>query len=264
MYPAGTAIPRYRHMRTSPSPVVHLCTTALLCLALVGCTGDYCITGIFNPTGIVTGTNNPCVDNKLMGNVSVRIATAAASGEGPMAPNLLHVFVTVQGIEAHPDATAADDSPDWEELAPDLVREPMQIDLLAHAAESCASNRAPTAVAAGAYRQVRVRLVAGTPTVGKVVSPENACGSTGFHCAVSLDGHVHPLALDGGVTALRVAGDGIAGGFLQVLPGTDTHFTIKFNPFASFAAASGDTVQLSPAFNVSAAAPCGKAVTLEP
>jgi len=241
-----------------------LSATVLFCLALNGCSGDYCIVGIFNPTGIVTGTNNPCVNNKVMGNVSVRITSAVATTGGPMAPNLVHLFVTLQGIEAHPSAMASEDSRDWEELAPDLMREPMQIDLLAHTANFCATNRVPGAlVAAGAYRQIRLRLVPNHIAAGDAVPRINVCGELVFHCAVSPDGHVHPLAFDGRATNLRVAPDRISGGFFHILPETDTYLTIEFNPFASFATSSGDTVQLTPIFKVDAAASCGTAVPSE-
>jgi len=235
-----------------------------MCFVLAGCSGDYCIIGIFNPTGTVTGTNNPCVNNKVMGNVSVRFTAAGAPADGPMAANLLHLFVTVQGIEAHPNAMANEDSPDWEELASDIVRKPMQIDLLAHPANPCAANAiAGALIAAGAYRQIRLRLAPGHPTSVEAVPAQNPCGEHGFHCAVSPDGHIHPLAFVGGATNLRIAPDRISGGFFHVLPDTDTHLTIEFNPFASFAAPSGDIVQLTPVFKVDAAASCGTALPSE-
>ena len=264
MFPADTFTQLSRFLRTRPPGAALLIATALLCFTFIGCRGDYCITGIFNPTGIVTGTNNPCVNNKVLGNVSVRIASASISTDGSMTPNLLHLFVTLQGIEAHSSAIATEDSPDWEELAPDLAREPMQFDLLGHSANFCAPNRVPGAlVASGAYRQIRMRLVPSRPATGDVVPAENACGELGFHCAVSPDGHIHPLTLVGGATNLRIPPEHIPGGFFNVLPDTETQLTIEFNPFASFAAPSGDTVQLTPIFNVVSAASCGSAVPSE-
>ena len=263
MHPTDPSSQQSRFFRTWRHGGALLCATALLFFALNGCSGDYCITGIFNPTGIVTGTNNPCVNNKAMGNISVQFTSAAASTDGPMAPNLLHLFVTVRGIEAHPSAMAAEDSPDWEELAPDLVREPRQIDLLAHAGNFCAANRVPAVVAAGAYRQIRLRLVPNHIAAGDAVRRNNECGELGFQCVVSPDGHIHLLAFDGGATSLRVAPDRISGGFFSVLPDTDTHLTIEFNPFASFAAPSAHTVQLTPTFSVDTAASCGAVVPSE-
>jgi len=258
MFPADTFRQLTGILRTRISAFILLSAALCVCFALVGCSGDYCIIGIFNPTGTVTGTTNPCVNNKLIGNISFGLTSAAASADAPMAPNLLHIFVTVQGIEAHPNAMAPEDSPDWEELAPELVREPMQIDLLAHPTNSCATNRVPAAaVAAGSYRQLRLRLASNRTAAGDALPGKNACGELGFHCAVSPDGHVHPLAFDGGVTALRVGPDRISGGFFHVLPDSNTHLTIEFNRFASFAASAGDAVQLTPVFTVETAASCG-------
>lgn len=265
MFPADAFSQLTRFLRIRLHAVAPFCAAVLMCVALTGCVGHYCIMGVFNPGGTVTGNKGGCVNNKAMGTVSVRFTSAAASAGGPMAPNLVHLFVTIQGIEAHISTVAPEDSTDWEELAPDLVREPMQIDLLAHATNSCATNRIPSAVvAAGAYRQVRLRLVPNPPSAGDAVPAENACGKLGFHCAVSPDGHVYPLAFDGGVATLRVAQDRNSGGLFHVLPDTDTHLSIEFNPFASFAASSGDTVQLTPVFSVDSAAPCSTPAPSEP
>ena len=232
--------------------VVPFRATVLLCLFLAGCSGQYCIEGIFNPGGTITGNTGGCaINNKLMGTVSVRITSAAASNDGPMAPNLLHVFVTLGGIEAHPDAIAPEDSPDWRELAPDLVDAPRQIDLLSHDTNSSSANLVRGAlVPAGAYRQIRLRLVPNRPVAGDPALPENACGELGFHCAVSPDGHTHPLVFDGGATILRVAPDRISGGSLLVLPDVKTHLSIEFEPFLSFAKPSVDDILITPIFTV--------------
>jgi hypothetical protein len=265
MLSADTILQLSQFFRTRIPVFTSLCAVVFMCVALTSCVGHYCIMGVFNPGSTITGNNGECVNNKAMGNVSVRVTTAAASADGPMVPNLLHLFVTVQGIEAHPNAMAPEDSPDWEELAPDLVREPMQIDLLAHPANSCATNRSPSAlVAAGTYRQIRLRLVPNHPATGDAVPAVNACGALGPHCAVSPDGHVHPLAFDSGATILRVAPDRIPGGFFHVLPDTETHLNIEFNALASFAASSGDTVQVTPVFSVDSAAPCSTPEPSEP
>lgn len=256
------------HSFCRPSPALRnripaaaaVCAVVLICVALNSCVGHYCIMGVFNPGGTITGNNGGCVNNKATGNVLLDFTSANASTGGPMAPNLLHLFVTVHGIEANPDAMASEDSPDWEELAPDLVLEPMQIDLLAHPAISCPANRVSAAIVpAGAYRQIRLRLTSNRPATVEAVPAENACGQIGLHCAVSPDGHVHPLAFDGDVTTLRVAPERITGGLFHVLPDTDTHLTVKFSRFASFAAPSGDAVQLTPVFTLDTAASCGTA-----
>ena len=265
MYPANTVNQQSRFFQSRRPGIIFLCATALFCVVLTGCSGDYCIMGVFNPGGTVTGNTGGCVNNKAMGNVSVRIPSAAVSTDGPMAPNLLHVYITLQAIEAHPSAVATEDSPDWEELAPDFKRQPMQIDLLAHSPNSCGRDRVSSAlVAAGVYRQIRLRFARKQAATSIAAPAENACGALGFHCAVSPDGHMHPLAFDAGVTTLRVAPDRITGSFFYVLPDRDTHLIIEFNPFASVAAPSGDSIQLTPIFTVDTLASCGNAVPSEP
>ena len=100
-----------------------------LCLALSGC-GDTCfvVTGIFPNAA---STTNPPTCNLGTGNgtITVGINTAIASPALPMSPNLGHVFITLGGIDANPNADATEDSPDWQELAPHLASEPIQIDL---------------------------------------------------------------------------------------------------------------------------------------
>ena len=239
-----------------------MCVIVFLCAGLTSCVGHYCIEGIFNPGGTITGGTGACVVNKAMGNVSIRLTSSAVPTDGPMAPNFSHLFVTLQGIEAHPDSSAEESSPDWEELAPEFVLEPMQFDLLAHSANSCATNRVPAArVSAGAYRAIRLRLATSHPAPGDAAPVVNACGARGLHCGVSPDGHLHPLALGGGSPILRLTPDRISGGFFYVLPEAETHLTIEFNRFASFAAPSGEAVQLTPVFTVDAAPSCGDALS---
>jgi len=250
----------------APFPAVTLLSAImLLCFVLTNCGGQYCIEGIFNPGGTITGNTGGCTINKLMGTLSMRITSAAVSSDGPMAPNFLHLFVTLKGIEAHPDAIAPENSPDWEELAPDLAREPRQIDLLSHPANSCATNLLPEArVSAGAYRQIRLRLISNHPATGDVVPATNACGELGFHCAISPDGHMHPVAFANGATTLSIAPDRISGGSFQVLPDMDTHLIMEFNPFASFAVTSGAAIQITPVFTVEPAPLCSTGATSEP
>jgi hypothetical protein len=233
------------------------CAAILLLLALASCGGNSCLTFTWNSPGPISTGNKSCVLNVAKGNVSVRIAATAPSTAGPMAPNFQHVFITLQGIEAHPAATADENSPGWEELAPDLARDPVQIDLMAQPVGSCSSNPISRAlVPASPYRRLRLRLVPNHPDPNAAVPKQNACGEMGFHCVVTANGAMHPLTLDQSSLELRIPAERIAGGMFQVLPDTKTDLALEFNPYASLAVASGESVRLVPVFTVDSLASC--------
>src|ERR1700739_332407 len=89
------------------------------------------------------GGNVTFMQNQGMGTLGVSIsdppscmaattgAAAVASG-GTAAPGgtFTNVFVTIRSIQAHISATADPSSSGWQELAPQLVSAPVQVDLL--------------------------------------------------------------------------------------------------------------------------------------
>jgi hypothetical protein len=181
--------------------------------------------------------------------------------------------VTLRGVEAHPSAVAGEDSPGWQELAPQLGQQPVQVDLMASQAASQGSGlRGEAVVPAGIYRQLRLRLLpnqpaandppagrssprqaAAIPTAGADPAPTtNACGSAGWNCIVTADGRVRPLAFEGASPELRIAAERITGGSFLVLPDVVTHLDIRFDPYHSSAAPVGDALRLFPALTVQA------------
>lgn len=228
--------PPGKFLRTAARASALTCAIALLCLPLTDCGVDFCIQGVFNGTGTV-GSNNACPVNNKMGNVTVQIvAGAAGSSPGPMAANLLHLFVTVQGVEANADSSAADDSSGWEELAPQLAREPRQIDLLAEAGNSrVPASIGSAAIPVGAYRQIRLHLAPMDTAMGSAVTP---------------DGIAHALALANDSSYIRVGPEQIAGGFFHVMPDAESHLMIEFNRFSSLVSPAGDGLRLAPQFTV--------------
>ena len=176
-----------------------------------------------------------------------------------MSPNLQHVFITLRGIEAHSSALAAEDSPDWQELAPEFATEPVQIDLMAATAlgPSCASRftHKPT-VRASVYRQIRLRLVSDQATSGDPLPQHNECSGSGFNCVVDTNGHAHALAFKNGARDLLITSDRIMDGSFNVLPDTETNLSITFDPYSSLAAATGDAVQIMPVFSAETAVAC--------
>jgi hypothetical protein len=176
-----------------------------------------------------------------------------------MSPNLQHVFITLRGIEANPNSVAAEDSPDWQELAPQLATEPVQLDLMATTVPgvSCASRLTrKTTVPASVYRQIRLRLVSDQAASGDSLPLHNECSGSGFNCVVDKNGRAHALALKNGARDLLITSDRIADGSFNVLPGMETNLSIAFDPYSSLAAATGYAVQITPVFSVETAAAC--------
>ena len=236
----------------------------VLCFLLFGC-GDTCfvIIGIFPNT---TSATNPPTCNLGAGNgtVTVGINSVRPSSVAPMSPNLEHVFITLRGIEAHPSALADEDSPDWQELAPELASEPVQIDLMAatDSSASCISRLThKSVVRASVYRQIRLRLVSDQPTAGDLLPKQNKCGGGGFNCVVDINGYTHALMLKNGEHHLLITSDHIADGSFNVLPGTETRLSIVFEPYSSIATAVSDAVQVLPVFSAETAAGCAPSLS---
>jgi Domain of unknown function (DUF4382) len=251
----STPMPR----QTQPG-FVRLCgASLLLCFLLIGC-GDTCfvITGIFPNT---TSTTNPPTCNLGAGNgtITVGINSVRPSPVAAMSPNLQHVFITLRGIEANPNSVAAEDSPDWQELAPEFATEPVQIDLMATAASgvSCASRLTrKSIVRASVYRQLRLRLVPDESVAGEPQPNHNECSGLGFNCVVDTNGHAHALTLKNGAHDFLITSNRITEGSFNVLPDTETDLSIVFDPYSSLAAATGDAVQILPVFSAETAVAC--------
>jgi hypothetical protein len=236
-------------------PIASLCMVLFLCASSVSCGGTGCIIGVFNPGGTVTVSTNPCSVTISNGTMAVRIGSAPAL-EGVPAPNLQHVFVSIQGFEALRATTEAENSPEWQELAPALRENPEQVDLLAPATNMC--RLAPisrAAVPAGNYQKVRISLVPDPPAEGAAVPATNRCGAAGLQCAITSSGEVRPLTWNGTLEALPPSS---AGEFsVRVLPDAESTLTITFHPYAAATVPStADALRLAPVFTASSMLPC--------
>jgi hypothetical protein len=233
----------------------------LFCLSFAGCS-NYCFVFVSNPGGSIATSNTPsCQLNSSTGTVDLHVTAAPtpSANTTPMPASILHIFVTLRGIEATPSVIPNDDSPDWRELAPKLATRPEQLDLLAPSADSCARNTfADAAVPADTYRQIRLSLAPNQPATDGPVPDENACGTVGFSCVVTADGAIRPLVLDQISSQFQISSDHISGGFFRVLPDTTVNLNIEFNPQSSlfFSAQSGEAVRLLPAITVEPQTSC--------
>lgn len=146
-----------------------------------------------------------------------------------------HVYITIRSVQAHTSATADDNTPGWQELAPQLNSEPMQIDLFSAGPNACllAMLGSNTGLPAGTYQQIRLLLVPNDGGGGPLPA-SNACGNQGFNCAVLSDGSVHELQLSSQAnTGLKIPPGQIEGGPIVVAAGQDVDLNIDFNTCAS-------------------------------
>lgn len=234
----------------------NLVTAALLFwVSTAGC-DNTCVSFTSNPPKgtlevKVSDPKPTCTLTKANGTVGLQLSGSPTSGEGSGAPSIQHIFVSLRGIEAHPSTIANEDSPDWQELAPRLEQQPVQVNLTARTSDSCASRLiAEATVPAGIYRQIRLLLVPNKPATSEPVPEENVCGSAGFNCIVATDGSIRSLLLDGAAPELRISTESVAGGFFRVLPDADTGLVIERNGRSSLALPAGDAVRLVPVFTV--------------
>jgi Domain of unknown function (DUF4382) len=234
----------------------HACFFAVLlfCLGAFGCS-NYCFVFVSNPGGSAsTSTNAPsCQLNSANGTVRLRVTASPTPSALTTPSSIQHIFVTLRGIEATPNAIPNDDSHNWRELAPQLATQPAQLDLLAHCAESCEETQTKfddVVVPADAYRQIRLRLSPNQPATDESAPEENACGSVGFNCVVTADGGIRRLVMDGLSSQFQISSDRISGGFFRVLPDAAVNLNIEFNPQSSLFFPANEAVRLLPAFTV--------------
>jgi len=222
----------------------------LFVLGLTGC-GNACFTFTSNPpvgtVGIKASDPSPtCRLTTLNGVVRVQMRAVPACISCAGTGHVQHIFLSIRGIEVHPSTIADEDSPDWQELAPQLARQPQQIDFM----KGTAGRRAPelltgsAAIPAGTYHQVRLRFVPNRPATDDPLPDNNACGSGGFNCVVAADGRIQPLLLDGGSPELRITSDKIEGGVLLVLPDMDSGLIIELMPVWLWHSSAADGVRL--------------------
>ena len=232
----------------------------LLWLTTVGC-NNTCVSFTSNPsTGIlsvgVSDAKPTCTLATAKGIVRVQIGSSPMPSPTPGSSSAQHIFISVRGIEVHPSTVADDDSSEWQELAPQLARQPAQVDLMARP-EPCATRPfGESDVPAGVYRQIRLRLVPNQPATGEPAPEVNACGSAGFNCIVRADGRIQQLLLDGAAPQLRIASERTDGGSLLVLPDGQTDIAIEFNANLSLALPAGEAVRLVPVLTAARRVAC--------
>ena len=160
-----------------------------------------------------------------------------------------HIVVSIRGIDVTSSSIADEESPDWQNLAPQLAKQPLQVDLVRDTADRSAGEPLGeiVTVPAGVYRQLRVRFLPDPLAAEDQLPEKNACGNTGFNCVVMTDGRVQRLQLDGRSPELRIMSDRIEGGSLFLPSGTDSDLVIELKPVWAWFSSTDDGVRLLPA-----------------
>ncbi len=159
-----------------------------------------------------------------------------------------HVYISINSVQAHTSASAGDNSPGWQELAPQLASAPVQVDLLGTATQGCflATLGSNNALPVGSYQQIRLLLVSNNPG-GSPIPAVNNCGNQGFNCAVLNDGSIHELDLSSQAnTGLKIPPGQIVGGPITVTAGQDITLNIDFNICASLIVEGNGMYRLKP------------------
>src|SRR5262249_50727789 len=196
------------------------------------------------PPMVTTGTGSVVVT------LSDPPSCAAPSGAAKMPDgSFSNVWITIRSIQAHISATADDNSPGWQELAPQLNSAPAQVDLLHLPAQGqCLLEHLGSAsLPAGDYQQIRLILLANASPSGSAPA-NNACASLGsvFNCLVD-GGGTHTLNLSSEAnTGLKIPPGQVMGGPIHVAEGQSVDLNIDFNTCASILKEGNGEFRLKP------------------
>ena len=182
-----------------------------------------CLAGLVGLATLLVscGTSNSSMSGGGMGmiNVSMTDPPSCAFPNG----NFTHVYISIRSVQANISSTADDSSSGWQELAPQLANQPMQIDLFAAGSNTCLMTMlgSNTPLPAGNYQQIRLLLVPNSGGSGPVPSTNN-CSGQGFNCVVLHDGTIHQLDLSSQAnTGLKIPPGQVVGGPISVGAGQD-------------------------------------------
>ena len=206
---------------------------ALACLVLASC-GNNCFSGIFpNGTSIVLVKNStppPCHFSTGMGMINVTAVKSQICETCTASSRAQHIFVTLKSIQLHSVFPDPPNYPEWLELAPQLLREPRQIDLLGDSTPELLVQNAP--IPAGTYRELRLQFFPDTPADSDTLPPEYPCGHNRGNCILVADGRVEELHFTGNgdspelLLPLQYSGSGA----LSVVPGAAFDLRFKLQP----------------------------------
>jgi len=229
------------------------------CLGASGC-GNTCYVGVWDGSGAVIGvSNNSCSLDKANGAVAVRLSNNSLSSSNlststSSSPRAIqHIFVTLRAVQASVKADEAETASGWQDLAPNLVAHPIQVDLLALGENGphlspIEQAMPPAIISADEYRQIRFRLLSTETLPADGIPETNRCGNAGWNCIVFNDGSLRTFgAEESEFHFLPASSDGI---LFRVLPDALTSVSFQFDAESSVAFRSAETFHLVSVFKV--------------
>ena len=196
------------------------------------------------------GSNN--VSGQFNGQTgSIRVSISDPPSCAAPVGSIQHVFITIRSVRAHISAAADGSTPGWQELAPQLNTNPVQIDLLGSPTIGIGCLLAilgsNSSLPVGNYQQIRLILVANDGGGGAVpAATTNPCGN-GFNCVILPDGSVHELALSSeATTGIKIPPGQVVGGPIHVGPGQAVDLNIDFMVCESLLLQGDGTFRLKP------------------
>lgn len=217
---------------------------------MAGCNGTTCFAGIINGPNnslIVTSGNGPsvCSIPQVQALVQVAAQLAPSCIGCSSSRRVSQVHLVLRGIEMHPGAVADENSLEWQEIAPDLARQPLRIDL---SGDSATDSSIPVALGSGrvpigTYYQIRLRL-AEMSDEQATLSGADLCNLGG--CVTSADGVHHPVRSVDGSLYLRVT---IPSG-LMVRGGQTNVVRLELSPEWLLQNGSAGAVEVAPTLRV--------------
>jgi len=209
----------------------------LLLLFLTGC-ANTCFVFVSNPPNgtagiLASNTPPPCKLPEAKASVSVvthinNLCESCSESDRPRA-----VLLSLRGIDIHSSPNLVTNSADWQELFPQLEKQPHRVDLLNETPKTLSaelSKGARVLIPTGSYDLVRFRFAPNQAGTNDEFLEDNVCAKVGSNCVVMADGQINPLVFADDVLQIDIVSKSVMDGPLLIPPDSDTELLIELTP----------------------------------
>jgi len=172
--------------------------------------------------------------------VTVSDPTTCASPQGPFS----HIYVTVTDVRIHQSATASASDSGWVDLTPNLMSNPVQVDLLGAANQCFLGTLGSNGIPPGTYQQIRILLAASSMGISS-----NKCGSSASCVMLTSDPMNTPETLQLSSetqTGIKISSGQLAGGQFVVAAGDNKDLNLDFDACQSIVPQGNGKYRLLP------------------